>query len=305
MTAWILLFLTWLLYLIPIPGLGPIGWVLNFAAFILAIVVLVKGRTVQGVLQLISAIIISPIVYLVGLAIMAGTAVAVIDAAEKSERSPDRRSTTVPRVFETSKGVEPTQSAGAPRRPMQTVSMELADAILGFVPAADQPTFEWTSAPKEIVWQDSPSVTEQEGVKRTLKVGQMRVNVLGATISKNGEPQVEVPWEVTFLSTQLGGETALQVKFEPNNDCFGKGEGSGCAFELEPSLKRKGIELHKLCSEGWQETYYELRATGRRPVTVRFTQSEGSGGRGAWVTLLVNPSPKAKCGDVDGPCCIG
>ena len=39
--AWVLVLIAWILFLVPFPGLGIIGWVVNFAAFIMAIVVLI------------------------------------------------------------------------------------------------------------------------------------------------------------------------------------------------------------------------------------------------------------------------
>ena len=67
--GWILLGIAWLLFLIPFPGLGIVGWVVNFAAFILAIFVLIKGRTGAGVAQLICSIVASLIVYFIGVAL--------------------------------------------------------------------------------------------------------------------------------------------------------------------------------------------------------------------------------------------
>lgn len=71
--AWILLVIAWIAFLIPLPGLGVVGWVLNFVAFILAIVALSQGGTKAGIWQLLAAIIVSPIVYwFIGIPLMAG-----------------------------------------------------------------------------------------------------------------------------------------------------------------------------------------------------------------------------------------
>lgn len=71
--AWILLVIAWTAFLIPLPGLGVVGWVLNFVAFILAIVALSQGGTKAGIWQLLAAIIVSSIVYwFIGIPLMAG-----------------------------------------------------------------------------------------------------------------------------------------------------------------------------------------------------------------------------------------
>ncbi len=70
--AWTLLIIAWAFFLIPIPGLGWLGWVLNFVAFILAIVALSQGGVKAGLWQLLASLIVSPIVYwVIGLPLMA------------------------------------------------------------------------------------------------------------------------------------------------------------------------------------------------------------------------------------------
>jgi len=68
--GWISLVVAWVLFLIPIPGLGMIGWALNLAAFIISIIVMVKGRVGAGVAQMVCALTVSPIMYFVGLGIL-------------------------------------------------------------------------------------------------------------------------------------------------------------------------------------------------------------------------------------------
>jgi hypothetical protein len=77
--GWITLGVTWLLFLVPIPGLGLLGWLGNLAAFILAIIVMARGETAHGVGQLVCSLVVSPIVYFIGLALFVGT-VAVLDS---------------------------------------------------------------------------------------------------------------------------------------------------------------------------------------------------------------------------------
>ena len=71
--AWVLLISAWILFLIPFPGLGVVGWILNFVAFVLAIVALSQGGVKAGIWQLLCAIMVSPLVYwLIGIPLMAG-----------------------------------------------------------------------------------------------------------------------------------------------------------------------------------------------------------------------------------------
>ena len=68
--GWICLAIAWALFLIPVPGIGVIGWALNLAAFIISIIVMVKGRVGAGVAQMVCALVLSPLIYFVGLGIL-------------------------------------------------------------------------------------------------------------------------------------------------------------------------------------------------------------------------------------------
>ncbi|HAM49144.1 MAG TPA: hypothetical protein DCP92_00015 [Nitrospiraceae bacterium] len=68
--GWICLIGAWALFLIPMPGIGVIGWALNLAAFIISIIVMVKGRVGAGVAQMVCALAVSPIIYFIGLGIL-------------------------------------------------------------------------------------------------------------------------------------------------------------------------------------------------------------------------------------------
>ncbi len=68
--GWICLIVAWIFFLIPILGFGIIGWALNLAAFIIAIIVMVKGRVGAGVVLLVCAFVVSPLMYFVGLGIL-------------------------------------------------------------------------------------------------------------------------------------------------------------------------------------------------------------------------------------------
>ncbi|MDA8389026.1 MAG: hypothetical protein M0Z58_10260 [Nitrospiraceae bacterium] len=68
--GWICLVAAWALFLIPVPGIGIIGWALNVAAFIISIILMVKGRVGAGVAQLVCVLVVSPVLYFVGLSIL-------------------------------------------------------------------------------------------------------------------------------------------------------------------------------------------------------------------------------------------
>lgn len=71
--AWACLAIAWVCFLLPIPGIGLfIGWPLNLVAFILAIVAMSQRGTGAGLFPLLASLIASPIVYFVGLAVLAG-----------------------------------------------------------------------------------------------------------------------------------------------------------------------------------------------------------------------------------------
>lgn len=70
--------IAWLCFLIPFPGLGLIlGWPLNLVAFILAVVAMAKGGAGKGIAQLLPSLVASPLVYLVGVVVFAGTVSAI------------------------------------------------------------------------------------------------------------------------------------------------------------------------------------------------------------------------------------
>lgn len=72
LAGWLTLGITWLLFLIPFPGLGLVGWVGNLVALVLSIVVISKGETAHGIGQLVCSLVVSPIVYFIGLALFVG-----------------------------------------------------------------------------------------------------------------------------------------------------------------------------------------------------------------------------------------
>ncbi|GAA5004802.1 hypothetical protein FNZ56_06750 [Pseudoluteimonas lycopersici] len=83
--TWVCLIVAWVLFLVPIPGAGLfVGWPLNLVAFILAIVVMARGFTSKGLIPLLASLVVSPIIYFIGIAVLAG---AVSSAAHTSASS--------------------------------------------------------------------------------------------------------------------------------------------------------------------------------------------------------------------------
>ncbi len=69
--VWIVLGVAWGAFLLPWAGSGLlIGWPLNLVAFVLGIVIMVRGRTVAGLLALAASVVVSPLVYLLGLLLL-------------------------------------------------------------------------------------------------------------------------------------------------------------------------------------------------------------------------------------------
>ncbi len=79
---WICMALGWVFFLLPIPGTVFIAGPLNVAAFILAIVCLIRSRVGQGVIGLAGTTVVSAIIYFIGLALLgAGLAGAATEGA--------------------------------------------------------------------------------------------------------------------------------------------------------------------------------------------------------------------------------
>ena len=98
---YVIFFIAWFLYLVPIPLTSFLAGLLSFIGLILAIVVLVKGDSKNGIIGLISAIIVSPILYLLGMFIFGSLVI------------PSTRST--PQVLKEKVAVEPIIDLNNPR----------------------------------------------------------------------------------------------------------------------------------------------------------------------------------------------
>jgi hypothetical protein len=71
--AWVCLAIAWIAFIVPIPGTGLfIGWPLNLVAFIQAIVAMSKTGASAGLWQLLASLVLSPVIYFIGIAVLAG-----------------------------------------------------------------------------------------------------------------------------------------------------------------------------------------------------------------------------------------
>lgn len=133
--TWICLVIAWVLFLVPVPGAGIfVGWPLNLVAFILAIVVMARGRTVPGLIPLISSLVVSPIVYFIGLAIFTafvGGAGSYSDYVEKAKAAQAQSSTQ----GEEQAAIE--EQAAAPVEMLQVTTQQLLAAYEANEVAAD------------------------------------------------------------------------------------------------------------------------------------------------------------------------
>ncbi len=96
--TWVCLIVAWVLFLLPLPGVGLfVGWPLNLVAFILAIVVMARGSTSKGLIPLLASLVVSPIVYFIGVAVLvgaAGTSSAYSDYKARAEAAAGHADTT-------------------------------------------------------------------------------------------------------------------------------------------------------------------------------------------------------------------
>jgi hypothetical protein len=77
--TWVLLIIAWVIYLVPISGTSYIASILVLGALVMTIVALAHGKTQQGIVQLLSLFIISPIFFLLGLIIFQASVNKTID----------------------------------------------------------------------------------------------------------------------------------------------------------------------------------------------------------------------------------
>jgi hypothetical protein len=80
--AWIVLIVGWVIMLVPIPMTGWLGGVIaGIGGCVLAIVNLVRGVVGIGIAQLLCALVVTPIVYWIGLAIFGAALVGAAGSA--------------------------------------------------------------------------------------------------------------------------------------------------------------------------------------------------------------------------------
>lgn len=81
-TGWIILIVGWVIMLLPIPMTGWLGGVIaGIGGCVIAIVNLVRGVVGIGIAQLLCALVVTPIVYWIGLAIFGAALVGAASTA--------------------------------------------------------------------------------------------------------------------------------------------------------------------------------------------------------------------------------
>lgn len=242
-----------------------------------------------------------------GKAALASRGVSVDRAPQKESSAPAARSpeSSQSPVGESSRSQSKTALDEQRRRVMETPTRELGQVVLALMPPVGVEQVNWPSPESGLIWREPrPYLSEYKGETRKIQKALTRANVLGKVVSEAGNPNAEVPWELSFLALGPDGAKVQEISLEPDNACFGRGSGTGCEFAFEPSLEKAGIQYERICEVSWREAYYRLAAPDRHPVTLRHSRDAGSGGPTSWITLLVGESPKGKCGDSDGACCI-
>ncbi len=70
LAMWICLILSWIFLALPVPFTVVLGVPFGFAGLVLAIVCLVRGAILHGVLGLFGAFVVAPVCYVIGVAMM-------------------------------------------------------------------------------------------------------------------------------------------------------------------------------------------------------------------------------------------
>lgn len=85
--AWICLIIAWVAFLIPLPGTGIfLGLPLNFVALILGIVAMSKLGAKAGLPQLLCSLLVSPVIYLIGLSLFASIGLGASGILEEAQK---------------------------------------------------------------------------------------------------------------------------------------------------------------------------------------------------------------------------
>jgi hypothetical protein len=64
---WICLLLAWLFFVLPLPFTVILAFPLDIAAFIMAIICVIRGRVIHGILGLVGSSLVSTLLYVIGI----------------------------------------------------------------------------------------------------------------------------------------------------------------------------------------------------------------------------------------------
>ncbi|MGL5239763.1 MAG: hypothetical protein ACRC85_03030 [Kluyvera ascorbata] len=161
---------------------------------------------------------------------------------------------------------------------------ELGDFIYSAIPDTGKKlSWDWRSN-SEIVWEDGVTVTDSG---MSLRTGFARINVMGVKSTVLEKRKNELGWEVT-----LG--TSMPAKFGPEYISLSPSKCGGylnenCTFNPAPSLVKRGIQFHKICSTiaGGPNTtdVYVINTAGKESMLMTWVNSAGSGASSSWLEL--------------------
>jgi hypothetical protein len=181
-------------------------------------------------------------------------------------------------------------------------SLELGDLVLLLMPKSGEQVGWDYRADSTILWPAS-GFTEEAGNGNSVanRTGAVRVNVMGEIATVLKRRKMELGWTVEYWTPRPAKFGPSEIKIEPGagEPCFGA-DFDGCEFEPLHSLAHSAISAQEAChiQQGADQTrVYLLTYPQRRPVTLIWYSSGGSGGTSSWLTLEVEEGyqPELAC----------
>lgn len=139
------------------------------------------------------------------------------------------------------------------------------------------------------------------------RVGTAYVTVDGKAKTALRQLVEDVEWNITLQSDGNPAFGPDSVKLEPQDLCFGS-VGSGCDFELLPTLSAVGIRAERLCEEvdrGNGVEVFRLDAPGKATAWAAYWIGTGSAGTTNWVTLYWQQTRLEEEDDEELLACLG
>lgn len=185
-------------------------------------------------------------------------------------------------------------------------SYELGDLIHLLMPEKDK-NIGWDHlANEEIVWQNeafkaqyNPHTENTE----SLRIGELRVHMLGERASSLKDRHYELPWTMTYksISPKFGVETVELFAGTPEDICFGM-DTSHCDFDILPSLKHAKLQVKKVCQEQLKDNVrfkaYQLSHRNKEKVYLLEVTDGGSGGSYTNVALFYMSNENEFCNKI-------